>query len=65
MGSTKKNAIRAYIKLPRGIRKFTDPIIKNRSKTQDSFERRAEKGKQIIKNRLKKVIVGKRRKRRR
>jgi len=65
MGSTKKKAIEAYIKIPKGIRKYTDPIIKNRRKTQESLEQRAEKGKQIIKKKIKKIIVGKRRKRRR
>lgn len=66
MGSTDTDiAVKAYLRLPRSIRKHTDKLIKNRSKLQVPFEIRAKKGKQIIKNKLKKAIVGKRRKRRR
>ena len=43
-------AIRGYIRLPKSIRKFTDPVVRGHAA-------RAEKGKK----RLKKAIKGKRR----
>jgi len=49
---------RAYIKLPREIRKITDPIVKNRGIYVERLDVRAKKGKQI----LKKLIIGKKRK---
>jgi len=55
---------RAYIKarahLPKPVRKMTDSIVLNRGLYLESLERRAEKGKQ----QLKKLIIGKQRKRR-
>lgn len=57
---TRDLAIEGYIRLPQVIRKVTDPIIQNRAIPKGILEERAEKGKQ----QLKKLIIGKKRKRR-
>ena len=59
----KDTVIKGYIRLPKAIRKRTDPIIQNRGKYKKKFEVRAEKGKQIVKDRIK--HLSKRRRRRR
>lgn len=56
----KDTAVKGYIRLPKGVRKITDPLIQNRAIPQDFLDKSSEKGKQW----LKKKIVGKRRKRR-
>ena len=49
MGSVREKAIRAYIKhAPGVIRKFTDPVIKNRGKLTTEFNQRREKGKRTV-----------------
>ena len=57
MGNRKGNkrigsATKTYIRLPKIIRKYTDPLVKNRAKTQQSFDQRAKKGKNLIKKKL-------------
>ena len=58
---TREQAIRGYIRLPKGIRKISDPLVKNRAIPQDFIERRSDKGKKIVKKRLKELIIGKKR----
>jgi len=48
MGSLREKAIRAYIKAPGVIRRFTDPVIKNRGKLTTEFNQRREKGKRTV-----------------
>jgi len=59
-GKVKDTAVKGYIRLPKGVRKITDPLIQNRAIPQNFLDKSSEKGKQW----LKKKIVGKRRKRR-
>jgi len=53
MGSAKEAAVKGYIRLPKAVRRHTDPLVKNRGKAKAFYERRAEKGKQILKGKLK------------
>ena len=64
MGSARNLAVKGYIRLPKAIRCHTDPLVRNRAKTQESFEKHAEKGKKILKGKLKTVMVGAKRRRR-
>ena len=65
MGSAKDAAVKGYIRyVPKPVRRFTDPLVKNRAKTQESFERHAEKGRKILKGKLKAMLVGAKRRRR-
>src|SRR4030042_1416250 len=43
MGSARDAAVKGYIRLPKGVRHFTDPLVKNRAKTPESFEKAAER----------------------
>ena len=65
MGSARDAAVKGYIRLPKGVRHFTDPLVKNRAKTQESFEKHAEKGRKILASRLRTIVVGARRRKRR
>ena len=64
MGSARDAAVKGYIRLPKGVRHFTDPLVKNSAKTQESFEKHAEKGRKILKGKLKAMLVGAKRRRR-
>jgi len=58
MGSAKDAAVKTYIHLPKGIRRHTDPLVKNRAKTQAAFQRRKEKGKQTVRGGIKRLLMG-------
>ena len=58
MGSARDAAVKGYIRLPNGIRKHTDPLVRNRAKTQAAFQRRREKGKQTVKGGVKRFLMG-------
>ena len=64
MSRTRNTLIRGYIHLPRGIRRHTDKIVGNRE-IRRSFKERQEKGKQLIKKKLKRAVLGVRKRRRR
>jgi hypothetical protein len=55
-------AIKRYIRLNKSIRSVTDPLVKNRGAAQEIIDRRGAKGRQIVKNRIKMVFGGKKRK---
>lgn len=63
MGSAKRLSEKAYVHLPKEIRQITDPIIRNRGRVQLTFEQRAERGKNYLKNRIKKSFKGRGKKR--
>lgn len=58
MGSAKNAAVKGYIRLPKSIRRHTDGLVRNRGKYTESLERRSEKGKQLLKAKLRKVLGG-------
>ena len=63
MGSAKEAAVKGYIRLPKAVRRFTDPLVKNRGKAQELYEKRRKRGKQMLKGRLGAVAGGKKRRR--
>lgn len=56
--------MKGYIRLPKAIRRHTDPLVKNRGKAQAGFEKRREKGKQLLKGKLRSIAVGVKKRRR-
>ena len=63
MGSARDAAVKGYIRLPKAIRCHIDPLVKNRGKAQASFEKRSQKGKQILKGKLRALAGTKKRRR--
>jgi hypothetical protein len=63
MGSARDLAVKGYIRLPKAIRSHTDPLIRNRAKTQMSLEKHAEKGRKILGDRLRTIVAGRRKRR--
>ena len=59
MGSAKNAAVKVYIRLPKSMRRFTDPHVRGRAKYVATIENRSEKGKQLLKGGLRKVLGGK------
>ena len=63
MGSAKDAAVKGYIRLPKAVRRFTDPLVKNRGKAQELYEKRRQKGKQMLKGKMRAAAGGKKRRR--
>jgi len=63
MGSAKEAAVKGYIRLPKAVRRFTDPLVQNRGKAQELYEKRRQKGKQLLTGGLKAGARGKKRRR--
>jgi len=63
MGSAKDATVKGYIRLPKAVRRFTDPLVKNRGKAQEIFERRRQKGRQMLKGKRKGVAKSRKRRR--
>ena len=56
MGSVKRKTEKIYLKLPKGVRGLTDPIVKNRGSILTHLSNRAEKGEKIVRKRGKKLF---------